>query len=109
MAQGWQWAQQIGSFSLDWGMGKTDKNGTLYFAGGYKGMICHFQDTSLTANGYSAIFLAAYDNTGQELWVQRVGYAYTQDELPSFGDIAVDNNGCFYVTGGFFQSAYTRC
>jgi hypothetical protein len=105
-SQSWPWAKQIGSNQADWGLGTCDKDGNFYIVGVYEGSPCYFTDTSLTTAGqYSGMFISKYSNTGQELWVQGVGYGYSQDQTSGFGDILVDNSGFLYVTGEFYQYA----
>jgi hypothetical protein len=106
ICQSWEWAKQIGSNQADWGLGTCDKDGNMYIVGVYEGSPCYFTDTSLTTAGqFSGMFISKYSNTGQELWVQGVGYGYSEDQTSGFGDILLDNSGFLYVTGEFYQYA----
>jgi len=105
ISQDWLWAKQIGSSLDDGATGTCDGNGNLYIAGSYEGPVCYFPSTTLHANGISNIFLAKFDNEGNELWVKQFNVDnYYPGEEDGISDIILDRNGNVYITGGFCKT-----
>ena len=104
-SQDWLWAKQIGSSLDDGATGTCDGNGNLYIAGSYEGPVCYFPSTTLHATGISNIFLAKFDNEGNELWVKQFNVDnYYPGEEDGISDIILDRNGNVYITGGFCKT-----
>jgi hypothetical protein len=104
ISQDWLWAKQIGSSLDDGATGTCDGNGNLYIAGSYEGPVCYFPSTTLHANGISNIFLAKFDNEGNELWVKQFNVDnYSPGEEDGISDIILDANGNIYIAGGFYK------
>jgi hypothetical protein len=106
-SQNWLWAAHIGSSLNDIANGVSDKNGNFYIAGTFNGQFNQFLDTSLFCHGNNGMFLAKYDNNGQEKWVSQ----FDADNFPfncydGIGDIMVDVDDNIYVTGLFYSNAH---
>lgn len=82
---------QFGTAYTEWGKDiAVDANGNSYVAGYTQG------DLGGTGNaGSNDVFIAKYDNSGNQLWLRQVGTTSSE----SANSIAVDTNGNSYVTG----------
>jgi hypothetical protein len=84
------WLKQFGSSSGDDSSGiATDKDGNIYLTGRTEG------DLAGTSAGSSDVWLAKYDSSGKQLWIQQFGSA--KDDWTK--DIAIDSNNNVYLTG----------
>gem|GEM_PF-702284 len=93
----WQWASQAGGFDYDYGYGITiDNSGNSYVTGEFESSAT-FGSYAIISNGYSDIFLAKMDASGNWLWAAKAGSTYWDESKA----IAVDNSGFCYVTGNF--------
>ena len=100
----WQWAKQIGGSDSDGGGICLDASNNVY-VGGNMGSNCYLDNDTLYANGFNDLFLAKYDNAGNELWSKNFGGTNTFNNMEYGGVIAVDNaNNCLYYTGNYFGS-----
>jgi len=96
-AQIWSWVERGGS-ALDDGASDviTDANGNLYVTG-------LFQDTltvgnvNLVSAGSFDVYLVKYDSAGNVIWAISEGGA----NFDMGTQLALDNNGNIYLTGGF--------
>ena len=95
------WVKQAGSSGDDEGSSiTTDNANNVLVTGSFVG-IAAFENTGMTSNGGSDIFIAKYDGSGNLLWVKQAG-------SPSFDrgySITTDNSDNFYVTGFFKGTA----
>lgn len=93
------WAQGMGGNSQATGRGDfiKDGQGYLFVTGEFQGTKT-FGPYTLTATGFTDVYVARYDTTGLCLWVKKGGYA---GGVAHAGSIAVDNVGNIYVTGTF--------
>lgn len=82
---------QIGTAYTDWGNDiAVDSSGNSYLSGYTRG--------DLAGTGYAGsndVFVAKYDNSGNQLWLRQIGTTSSD----SANSIAVDTNGNSYVTG----------
>jgi hypothetical protein len=87
-----QWIQQWGTEQGDhlngWGIA-VDASGNIYVTGGTHGNLGGGNA------GSDDVWLAKYDGTGTQLWIQQWG----SDTSEGPYDIAVDSNGMVYITG----------
>jgi len=94
-----QWSKVMGGSGTDSGYGvATDPNtGNVIATGGFQGTV-NFGGTSLTAPYGSAIFLAAYGPSGNDLWAKSFGGAMSlaNDQGKAVG---VDGDGNIALTG----------
>ena len=97
----WQWAEQAGGVSTDYGSGiSVDANGNSYGTGRFKGTATFGADT-LTSSGDYDVFVAKIDADGNCQWAKQAGGPFT-----CYGSgISVDANGNSYVTGSFSGTA----
>jgi FlgD Ig-like domain/Beta-propeller repeat len=100
----WLWATKAGGNSWDCGRGiAIDDTGNSFVTGMFCGPAI-FGSYSLTTNGnnyYSDIFIAKMDTNGNWLWATNAGGS-SYDEG---NGIAIDDNGNFYVTGSYMDTA----
>ncbi|HEY4800027.1 MAG TPA: hypothetical protein VII99_13185, partial [Bacteroidia bacterium] len=72
LCQTWQWAIQAGTVSYDGGESICiDTMGNSYITGAFHNGIASFGTcTTLSAAGWSDIFVAKYDNNGNCIWAK---------------------------------------
>jgi hypothetical protein len=77
-AQDWLWATRGGggTYGSRAVTQCLDNNGNIYVTGTVSGPISYFNTDTFTVNGSHDIFLAKYDNSGNELWVKHYGGPY---------------------------------
>ena len=98
----WVWAVRAGG--IDWDSGSDialDSVGNIYVTG-YFMMTADFGPYSLTSNGWDDAFVAKLDQDGNWLWVKQAGGTH----YDGGSAIAIDGEGCCYVTGSFMNTAY---
>ncbi len=112
-AQGFVWAEGVGSSGDDIVMSqKTDNSGNHYFCGYFSGPSIQFGNVTLNnSNGNDFLpdlYLVKYDADWNVLW------AFTpENDAQAYGDIYnpidldIDNSGNCYVTGSFRTSSIT--
>src|ERR1035437_1584881 len=105
-SQEWIWSNQIGSSGYDHATGTTDKDGNFYLAGVFGGGTCYFPSDTLVKNGNNGIFLAKFDNNGNEIWVRQFDVdRFNYNKYDGIGDIITDTYGNIYITGIFYSTA----
>jgi len=107
-SQQWLWADQIGGNNSDVSTGTTDGSGNFFIAGSFYGTYCQFLDQTLYAVGMpsNSMFLAKYDNNGNEKWVRQFNSgSLPQNCTDGVTNVITDNLGFVYITGLFYQSA----
>ncbi|MCP4147806.1 MAG: hypothetical protein GY757_08645, partial [bacterium] len=94
------WVKQAGSTGEDEGNSiTTDSAGNLLVTGAFTGSAA-FANTVITSNGFSDIFIAKYDVTGNLVWVKRAGSTAFDRGF----SISASNND-FYITGYYGDTA----
>src|SRR5690606_7123012 len=95
-----QWAKGAGSYSSDSGVDVySDIIGNVYITGSCDG-IMRFDTIELTTKGFSDMFVAKYDSSGNVLWARTAG-----GSLPDNGGALVcDEEMNVYVLGVFNSS-----
>lgn len=95
------WVKKAGGGSIDEGAGiSTDPEGNSYITGyfGYAGV---FGTIQLVSYGYSDIYIAKYDSTGNCMWAKNAG-----GSLNDYGlNVSIDTDGNSYITGNFEDEA----
>ncbi len=92
----WLWAVSAGGSSNDYSEGiAVDAGGNIYIAGSFRETVT-FGSTTLSA-AYNDVFVAKMDPSGNWLWATSAGGSLSDYAL----DIAVDQDGNCFVTGGF--------
>ena len=96
-----QWVQQAGGPSFDYGSGiDVDIDNNVFITGAYTGNAT-FGGVPKISEGVSDIFAARYSNSGTLLWIQSAG-----GSLQDFGQsISSGPSGNVYVTGSFGSTA----
>lgn len=105
--QEWQWASIVGGNIGGYGQAiAVDSQGNGYVTGIFYST-ASFGTTTLDCSGYSDIFVAKVDSSGNWLWAKRAGCPINDGVLGmEFGyDIAVDSNANVYITGSFCGTA----
>jgi hypothetical protein len=98
----WLWAKNAGGTDYDYGQGiAVDASGNSYVTGYFESTTATFGSTTLTSSGFSDIFVAKLDSSGNWLWIKNAGGT---DYYEGCG-IAVDTSGNSYVIGWFEGSA----
>ncbi|MFH1320952.1 MAG: T9SS type A sorting domain-containing protein [Bacteroidota bacterium] len=96
------WARQAGNTGWDEGDALcVDASGNVYVTGVFEGTVI-FGPETLTSSGYSDVFIARYDPSGNILWASQGGGSGWYDGGLS---IAVDNSGNSYITGYYYGPA----
>ena len=90
---GFMWAKKAGSNADDKGLDiKVDDEGNIFVLGWHGGTAFFGTEQINNADGAKS-FLAKYDNTGQVIWVKKLGgYARTFD---------IDSDGNIYIAASF--------
>ena len=98
------WARQGGGTGSDVAGGvRTDASGNIFVTGRFTGAAT-FGSQVLTSAGGSDIFVIKYDPAGSILWIKQAG-GTQDDNVSSFGAVAVDTTGGVYITGAFRGTA----
>lgn len=94
------WMRHGGGFGLDRGTGLfVDEQDHVYCMGEFQ-QSCGFGNVTVSATGGSDVFVARYDASGNQLWVEKAG-----GNLDDHGtDLTVVPNGNIVVTGTFTGS-----
>lgn len=77
-----------------------DNFGNIYVAGSFMGTLDFDPGPgvfALTSAGQTDVFFAKYSPAGTLIWAKRIGASAAE----GFSDIAVDNDGNMYMTGGY--------
>ena len=102
----WQWAKRIGSnYDVAASPFFADSNNNIYVSGNYQ-YECYFQSDTLRSNGYTDMFIAKYDQNGNEIWIKNFGGNNpfsTNESLRTY----VDNTRNFIIAVGTFQGTLT--
>jgi len=95
------WAKSMGGASGDYSSGITaDISGNVIITGYFLSSTITFGSSILTNAGAADIFVAKYDNLGNELWAKSAGGV--SDQVPS--DISTDVGGNLFISGSFMGS-----
>jgi len=100
------WAKSAGGSLDDIGFGiATDNNNNIYITGNFYSPTITFGSYTLTNTnvGYSDIFIAKYDDSGNVLWAKSAGGTNSEDA----NSIATDGSGNAYIAGTFRSSTLT--
>lgn len=96
-----QWVKQAGGLASDAGWAiAVDAMNNIIVAGEFSATAA-FDDTLLTAQGATDIFIAKYNTNGELLWAQSAGGSGTD----MVRGLVVDNQNNAYITGSFRNSA----
>ncbi len=99
----WIWANKAGGISIDFGNGICiDNLGNLYITGSFYSYAIYFGDLSVITEGWSDIFIAKMDNSGNWIWVESAGSSGSD----SGQNLISNSNGNVYLTGSFLNTAY---
>lgn len=83
----------------------TDRSGNIYLTGHFFTPIS-LGTHALAPNGYTDIFVAKYDSSGNCTWAHRAGGSHPQDPCADVGfGVIADTLGNIYVTGSFVDTA----
>lgn len=94
------WVKRAGTTSMDTGYAvSTDDNNNVLIAGNYDNLDFIFGGDTLTNKGHWDIFLAKYDEFGNELWAKSAG-GNDYDETHS-NCLHVTSTGRIILAGGF--------
>jgi hypothetical protein len=98
-----QWAKRAGGTSNESGTSITiDASNNLYITGQFSGTASFGAlPSALTSAGSTDVFIAKYNNSGTEQWIQKAGG--TGNDLGT--GIAIDGAGNLYTVGNFTPSA----
>ena len=97
----WLWVNNAGGNFEDESLGiAIDNYGNSYMTGSFRDT-ASFDSYTLSSNGYSDIFVAKIDATGNWLWATKAG----GNALDYCKGIALDDNSNSYVTGSFKDTA----
>lgn len=92
------WAKSAGGIGGDWSRDVTiDKYGNIYLTGHFTGQVVFEADT-INAQGSTDIFVAKYDSIGNQIWVNNLGNANSNNYANSLSN---DSIGNVYITGKF--------
>ena len=99
-----KWAQSIGGFMDDWGLGvDCDTLNNIYITGMYGANGITIGSFTLPNSGGSDVFLAKLDSSGVAQWATRgVGASF---EVAS--SVAVESNGDLFITGNFQSPVFS--
>ena len=102
-AQNWNYAVALGGRSSVDGLTgiARDANGNMYITGEFEGTR-PFGSGTMTAVGFSDLFLAKYSAAGVYQWSIQIGGT---NNVMEAGGVAVDNAGNVYITGNFSFNA----
>jgi type IX secretion system substrate protein/beta-propeller repeat-containing protein len=97
------WIRNFGSSHNDVGRKIcTDNANNVYVAGIFQDSIV-IGTTILHTVSWQDIFLAKYDNSGNFIWVKRIGGLYDE----GIGDLSIDNSNNIYLSGNFAGTLYS--
>jgi hypothetical protein len=97
-----QWVRRAVSDNDDYATGLVvEADGKATILGDFNNAIT-FGNTMLVSLGYTDIFLAQYDSSGNFVWAKKMG----GDRDDFSADIKIDNSNNFYVTGTFEKTFY---
>ncbi len=96
------YAKALGGTQEDISSGiALDGSGHIFITGYFSGT-CDFDpgasQATLTSNGYSDIFFARYDSSGNYVYAKSIGSSQPDAAF----SIATDGSGNFYITGSFY-------
>ncbi len=101
------WAKSVGSTGNDRGLSiTTDAIGNVYIAGNYESPSVTFGTTTLTnlsTNGFSDLFIAKFDASGNLVWAKTAGNAGNERA----SSIKCDASGNIYLAGSFESASIT--
>ena len=99
----WIWANKAGGISIDYGNGICiDNLGNLYITGSFYSYAIYFGDLSVITEGWSDIFIAKMNRSGNWIWVESGGSSWSDD-----GQNLISNSeGNVYLVGNFLDTAY---
>ncbi|MGC9361569.1 MAG: SBBP repeat-containing protein [Candidatus Syntrophosphaera sp.] len=98
----WDWAASAGGTGYDWGANiTTDSQGNQYVTGSFNNT-AYFGSTSLVSSGYTDIYVAKLDPSGNWLWAVKAGGTGEDSGL----GIGADSLGNVYLTGRFQNQVY---
>lgn len=96
-SQTFQWVQQAGGISSDYGNGiKVDAVGNSYVTGWFQDTAT-FGNFTVIGNGLQDFFIAKYDASGVCQWVRQAGSVNNDEGY----NVDIDASGNIYATGGF--------
>jgi hypothetical protein len=98
------WAVRAGGYSIDNATAiATDASGNVFIAGNYSSSTLSFGSSTLTNSGYSDVFVAKYDVSGNALW----GKSANGDDYDKIYSLACDASGNLIVAGYFQSSTFS--
>jgi hypothetical protein len=98
------WAKRAGGTGYDESHSITvAQSGEIFITGNYQSWVMNFDSSTITKVGNQNIFLAKYDSSGNPLFVQSAGGAYSE----SSHCVTTDMFGNAYVTGSFNSTVCT--
>jgi len=100
-----QWAKTWGGTANDYGyFVAAESSGNIYITGHFEGSVNFNPDSgtpvNITSNGYTDIFLSAFNSSGQLQWAKGWG-GDTYDYAGLTGAVAIDGLGNVFVTGDY--------
>ncbi|MCX6271629.1 MAG: T9SS type A sorting domain-containing protein [Bacteroidetes bacterium] len=96
------WSKSLGGSGDDNGLGiSADIYHQAYVTGYYSSPSVTVGNTVLTNQGWADIFLAQYDQSGNENWGKSLGGTYYEEAT----GIATDKNNNVIITGGFVSNS----
>lgn len=101
-SQNWQWARHIGSNGdyNNWAEVITDGI-NAYLVGTFSGSLNTINDT-LFCIGSNDMFIAKYDQNGNELWVKSFGGANPDGSPEMVNGVFDPDNQCIYLGGAYY-------
>ena len=98
-----QWVNEAGGSASDVSRGITlDQTGNVYLTGYFGSPTLSFGNTNLSASA-NDVFLASFDNNGNDRWAKSAGAAYGEEG----NSVCTDFSGNIFVTGLFSSPSIT--
>jgi len=102
------WSRQIMGISSD-GSSKIaiDRDVNIYIAGEFSSPVLYSVSDTLYCNGVNDLFIAKYDQNGNEIWIKRFGgnNAWPSEQWESIGGLRYDSiDQSLLVCGSFYHS-----